>query len=263
MDTQITTALIGAVAVGGTIGGTVIGSWLQARGGRAQAAAARDAAATAARAAHDQAVRERVWTVVPLYLRAASAYVDAMERQLQTEDARADVRAAYRAFELAHAEAELAVPEEMRDALANLRGSMNGFRHVERQWGRSMRAWYALRELAAAGDAAAGRAVRMVPTQEMASRPDQPVIVRSVGPYEPGPVIAAVEAVTALTPRQRSTLNTALRRDPAERYARLERARNTHERARRAVIDGTRAALGTAAAPAAVPEQTTTEETRS
>lgn len=244
MDAQITTALIGVAGVAGTVGGTVLGSWLQARGGRAQAEAARDAAATAARAAHAQAVRERVWTVLPVYLRAASEFVDAVERHVQVE-ATAEVQAARRAFDLAHAEAELVVPEEMREVLAALRGSQNDFLQVDRAWGRSMRARHALEQLEQAGDAAACRAMRELRDLERPSRPGWGPAPQPERRPDPGPAIAALTEVTALAPAHRFLLIGAARHDRTAPTDRVEHARETYRQARRAVIDATRTALGT------------------
>ncbi|MDR6980441.1 hypothetical protein J2X68_007181 [Streptomyces sp. 3330] len=246
MDVQITTALIGAVAVGGTIGGTVLGSWIQARSGRAQAAAARDAAVTTAQAAHDQAVRERVWTVMPVFLRATSEYIDALERSLQIEMDRDEVRAARRAFDLAYAEADLIVPEEMRTALGYLHGSQNGFLHVERTWGKSMRARHALDVLSESGDAEARRAVAALRPLERAGKQSRTHIVQPETPSDPALAVSALNAVTALTPSQRTLLINRAQRSPRASIDRLERARATHQRVRKTVIEQARAALGTA-----------------
>lgn len=64
VKTEIVVALIGAVGVMGTIVGTVVGARFQADGGHAQAAAARAAADTAARAAWHQTMRDLRWSAV-------------------------------------------------------------------------------------------------------------------------------------------------------------------------------------------------------
>ncbi|MFG2987548.1 hypothetical protein ACGFYQ_41290 [Streptomyces sp. NPDC048258] len=247
MDPQITTALIGAVGVIGTVGGTVLGSWLQARGGRAQAAAAREAATTAARAAHDQAVRERVWTVVPLHLRAASQYVDAINLMWQT-DAQEELRAAQRAFALTHAEAELAVPEETRSALGDLQRSMVGLRDAERTWAKNERAFHVLRELSESGDTAASRALGHLGRLDRAEKPHWMPHLRAQTPPEYGPAVESLDAVAALIPPQRSALLRRTQQDPQARRREREQAMAGYRRARQAVINQTRVALGSSAA---------------
>ncbi|MFF3722296.1 hypothetical protein ACFYYM_07970 [Streptomyces erythrochromogenes] len=122
VKTEIVVAVIGAVGVTGTIVGTVVGALFQANGGHAQAAAARAAANTAARAAWHQTMRDLRWTVLSAYLRAAAEADEADEAAHRT-GAPADVEAArksFHAYRLAYAEAELIASDAVLPALTTL-----------------------------------------------------------------------------------------------------------------------------------------------
>lgn len=124
MEAEVTAAVIGVAGVAGTILGTfagaVLGARIQAGGGHAQAQAARDAALTAAEAARRQLLREREWTALSTYLKAAS---ESFDRSLQTYVAPSSEGGAGPAVsELmhAHAQAELAAPRGLEALIVNL-----------------------------------------------------------------------------------------------------------------------------------------------
>ncbi|MDX3572884.1 hypothetical protein [Streptomyces sp. ID05-47C] len=240
MDPQISVALIGAAGVAGTVGGTVLGAWIQARGGRAQAQAARDAAVTAAQATLAHATQERVWTVIPVYLRAAGEYAQAVERLYQV-DAVDDVLVARRAFELAKAEAELAAPQGMRSALESLAGALRALEGVAGLVGAGERAHGALMILCDS-DVNAHEARIELRNLDVANVPTwTPTRLPAPAAYEPA--VAALEAVAGLTEEQRVAL---LSRAPRVRaiQARRRDSMAQYQSARAEVVDTTRAALG-------------------
>ncbi len=241
MDSQITTALIGVVGVAGTVGGTVLGSWLQARGGRAQAQAARDAAETAANVVHVQAVRERVWTVMPAYLRAADEYADLMSGDYRNED-RETARNARRTFRLVAAEADLAVPEDMRPTLQVLSKKLRQLDRAAQRECRTGRAHAALEALVRAGDQNARRAAQeLLQIRRVETPPSwEPLFGDPPAAYVPA--IAALDA--AGLQEVREVLLSDAHRRPGVQAVR-HRAQNEVGNARRAVTDATRTALGT------------------
>ncbi|MFF5938172.1 hypothetical protein [Streptomyces sp. NPDC012508] len=157
MDATVTSAVIGAVAVGGTALGTVLGGWVQARGGQAQAKAARQAAQIAAEATHHQALYDRRWSLLAAYLRAASECMEAAD-QLYTTDSLPEARRRWHAFTLAHAEAELAAPAALLDSIEELRKGVGRMYWTAQQNAPAKRALKELRRRAEQGEAAAVRA---------------------------------------------------------------------------------------------------------
>ncbi|MFF5282598.1 hypothetical protein [Streptomyces sp. NPDC013171] len=161
MDASITSALIGAVAVGGTALGTVLGGWVQARGGQAQAKAAQQAAQIAAEATHHQALYDRRWSLLAAYLRAASECMEAAD-QLYTTDSLPEARRRWHAFTLAHAEAELAAPAAILDPIDNLRKAVGRMYWTAQHSAPPKRALKELRKRAKQGEGAAVRAKEAV-----------------------------------------------------------------------------------------------------
>ncbi|MEU3895390.1 hypothetical protein [Streptomyces sp. NPDC045251] len=137
MDREVTVALIGAVGVAGTVlgtfAGTVLGARIQARGGHAQAQAARDAALTAAEAARRQVLHEREWAALSTFLRAAS---ESFDQSLQTytsapSSATEDDRV-HSELMHAHAQAELAAPRGLGQLIVNLFNATVDMHHAAR-----------------------------------------------------------------------------------------------------------------------------------
>ncbi|MFF0431608.1 hypothetical protein ACFYU9_05165 [Streptomyces sp. NPDC004327] len=157
MDASITSALIGAVAVGGTALGTVLGGWVQARGGQAQARAAQQAAQIAAEATHHQALYDRRWSLLAAYLRAASECMEAAD-QLYSTDSLPEARRRWHAFTLAHAEAELAAPAAILVPIDSLRKAVGRMYWTAQLSAPAKRALKELRNRAKQGETAAVRA---------------------------------------------------------------------------------------------------------
>ncbi|MFF9851211.1 hypothetical protein [Streptomyces litmocidini] len=161
MDASITSALIGAVAVGGTALGTVLGGWVQARGGQAQAEAAQQAARIAAEATHRQALYDRRWSLLAAYLRAAGECMEAAD-QLYTTDSLPEARRRWHAFTLAHAEAELAAPAAILVPIDDLRKAVGRMYWTAQHSAPAKRALKELRERAKQGEGTAVRAQEAV-----------------------------------------------------------------------------------------------------
>lgn len=162
VKTEIVVALIGAVGVMGTIVGTVVGARFQANGGHAQAAAARAAADTAARAAWHQTMRDLRWTVLSAYLRAAAEADEADEAAHRTGTP-ADVEAAKKAFHayrLAYAEGELIASDAMIPALTTLNERMQRSHHKAMQRAPVTAAMRVLEDRRRLGDSAASQALQ-------------------------------------------------------------------------------------------------------
>ncbi|MFC8918325.1 hypothetical protein ACFT5C_21390 [Streptomyces sp. NPDC057116] len=157
MDASITSALIGAIAVGGTALGTVLGGWVQARGGQAQAKAAQQAAQIAADATHHQALYDRRWSLLAAYLRAASECMEAAD-QLYTTDSVPETRQRWHAFTLAHAEAELAAPAPLLVPIDDVRKAVGRTYWTAQRSAPARRAWKELNRRAKQGEVAAVRA---------------------------------------------------------------------------------------------------------
>ncbi|MFF8289692.1 hypothetical protein ACF068_10760 [Streptomyces sp. NPDC016309] len=163
MDASITSALIGAIAVGGTALGTVLGGWVQARGGQAQARAAQQAAQIAAEATHHQALYDRRWSLLAAYLRAASECMEAAD-QLYSTDSVPETRRRWHAFTLAHAEAELAAPAALLVPIDDVRKAVGRMYWTAQRAAPARRAWKELQRRAKQGEAAAVRAREAVET---------------------------------------------------------------------------------------------------
>lgn len=259
MDTEITIALIGAAGVCGTIAGTIVGARIQAHGGYAQAQAARDAAATAARAARRQALHDLRWTSLTALLRAAAECMEATGQMYTSSEARADagraeVERAYHAYRLVQAEAELAAPPELREALDRMRQVVMGAWHDVRMQAPTERAQRALDELCREGDPAAIYAKGALTRLRSSEAPLwNPLFGNPPAEYEE--VIDALNAVPRLD-RQQVRLLLANAAVPLEyernrfenvrgaRQARTERQR-AYEAARHQLIAAARDVLNT------------------
>ncbi|MFD4392603.1 hypothetical protein [Streptomyces sp. NPDC058495] len=254
MNTDITVALIGATGVCGTIVGTVLGAKIQARGGHAQAQAARDAAETAAQAAQRQVIRERSWTVLTAYLRAAAELVEATDQLYRSAQAREDVERAYHAFGLVHAEAELALPPGMDEVLADLGRAVRQVYHTARMRSSTERAVRTLDEICQAGDPAAARAKEALTRLRATNPPLWNARLGREAPPQYSELIEALHAVPGLAGDQvRELLNSAAvpheyesRREGlwSAREERIAR-RNTYRDARQSFIEAARNVLGT------------------
>ncbi|MFI2374875.1 hypothetical protein ACH5AO_07375 [Streptomyces sp. NPDC018964] len=157
MDTETTVALIGAAAVAGTIVGTIVGARIQAGSGHAQAQAARDAAATAARASRESVLGERRRTVLAAYIRAADLCVDACARSY-TSGSLEENDPAYKVFVLVQAEAELVSPSSMDGHLSALHDAVRNIWSTAHTWAPHGWAWRALTGLGGSGGPEADRA---------------------------------------------------------------------------------------------------------
>ncbi|WP_369780696.1 hypothetical protein [Streptomyces sp. R33] len=258
MDTEITVALIGGAGVCGTIVGTVVGARIQARGGHAQAQAARDAAATAAQASRRHALHELRWTTLTALLRAASECIEATEHLYTSSQARPDaerevVERVYHAFRLAYAEAELAAPHGMESVLTRMNSVVMGAYSSARGRAPTERALRALDELSREGDSAGQQAKEALARLRAAGAPlwnprfGDP-------PPEYAEAIQALNAVPRLDREQVRLLltNAAVphEHEPNRedlRGAMQERAerRHSYQAARQELIAATRKALGT------------------
>ncbi|MFF9053902.1 hypothetical protein ACF09Z_22485 [Streptomyces erythrochromogenes] len=177
MKTEIVVAVIGAVGVTGTIVGTVVGALFQAHGGRAQAAAARAAADTAARAAWHQTMRDLRWTVLSAYLRAAAEADEADEAAHRT-GAPADVEAAKEsshAYRLAYAEAELIASDAVLPALTMLNERLRASHLQALQRALAAAAIRELEDRRRLGDSAASHSLRRL--QEGMGQGSEAVVV--------------------------------------------------------------------------------------
>ncbi|QIP86695.1 hypothetical protein GLX30_24740 [Streptomyces sp. Tu 2975] len=199
VKTEILVALIGVAGVVGATAGAVVGAWLQAKGGHAQAAAARAAADTAAGAAWHQTMRDLRWSVLSAYLRAAAEAQEADEA-VQRSGAREEVEAAKKAFHayrLAHAEAELVAPDDVVPALERLDAELQGMHTDATRRALSMQAYRMLEDLLTSEPAAAGLALQRL--DEVQQGPAETVqnritaardALRAVPGLSPGCVVA-------------------------------------------------------------------------
>ncbi|MFV2118996.1 hypothetical protein ACE14D_11345 [Streptomyces sp. Act-28] len=242
MDASITSALIGAIAVGGTALGTVLGGWIQARGGQAQAKAARQAARIAAEATHHQALYDRRWSLLAAYLRAAGECMEAAD-QLYTTDSLPDTRRRWHAFTLAHAEAELGAPTALLEPIDDVRKAVGRTYWTAQRSAPAARAWKELCGRAKRGEAAAIRARETVerlwevddhvPPVERASSPEHVNAGRALDDL-PGFDSEHAALLLGMTRQQRE----AAAREREER-------KENHHLARRELVTAARNAFGT------------------
>ncbi|MFI8823741.1 hypothetical protein [Streptomyces sp. NPDC053431] len=242
MDASIMSALIGAVAVGGTALGTVLGGWVQARGGQAQALAAQQAARIAAEASHTQALYDRRWAVLAAYLRSASECVEASDR-LYATDSLPEARRQWYAFSLAHAEAELAAPAALLPRIDDLRKAVGRMYWSAQLAGPAHRAHKELRRRAGEGEAEAVRAQeaveRLWETDEDAPRP-----VREASP-EYARASQALHDLPGFAGEQASLLLAGTRRQRDTARREREEHKEHHHAARRKLVAEARGAFGT------------------
>ncbi|MFV0126282.1 hypothetical protein ACLGI4_00905 [Streptomyces sp. HMX112] len=242
MDASITSALIGAVAVGGTALGTVLGGWVQARGGQAQAKAAQRAAQIAAQATHHQALYDRRWSLLAAYLRAASECMEAAD-QLYTTDSLPETRRRWHAFTLAHAEAELAAPAALLVPIEDVRKAVGRMYWTAQRAAPAERAWKELRRRAKQGEAAAVRAREAV---ERLWEVDEhvPVAQRASSPEYAN----AEQALNNLPGLDHEHTALLLNRTPQQREAASrdrETRKENHHLARRELVAAARSVFGT------------------
>ncbi|MFF2571317.1 hypothetical protein [Streptomyces sp. NPDC058084] len=242
MDASITSALIGAVAVGGTALGTVLGGWVQARGGQAQARAAQQAARIAAEASHLQALHDRRWAVLAAYLRSASECLEAADR-LYSADSLPEARRHWYAFALAHAEAELAAPTALLPRIDDLRKAVGRMYWTSQLSAPGHRALKELRRRVAEGEADAVRAEEAV-ERLWATHEGAPLPVRESSP-EYARASQALDALPGFGREPASLLLSSTReqRDAARRNR--EEHKENHHQARRKLVAAARNAFGT------------------
>ncbi|MET9956784.1 hypothetical protein ABZ135_35280 [Streptomyces sp. NPDC006339] len=244
MDASIASAVIGAVAVGGTALGTVLGGWVQARGGRAQAEAARQAARIAAEATHHQALYDRRWSLLAAYLRAASECVEAAD-QLYSTDSLPDVRRRWHAFTLAHAEAELMAPPGLLAPIDDLRKAVGRMYWTAQQSAPAERALKELRRRVEQGETAALRAYEAVerlwesdehlplPPEQRASSPDYALAGQ------------ALDGLPGFGSEQAAMLLNRTRQQREAASSERETRKSNHIEARRELVAAARTVFGT------------------
>lgn len=251
MRSDIVVALIGAIGVGGTIvgtfAGTVLGARIQARGGHDQAQAARDAAATAAGAARQQALHERQWSALSTYLGIASACFDlCKDSYVSASEPPPEAELTFRELHRSHAEAELALPSTMHNPLVFLLNAVLDMWHAANRQARVVRA---ARVLAAIDPSDPGRPVaeraRLALEQLRASD------LLDWGPQESAtrPRVyaeaqAALEAVPQLDTEDMWALVSDAA-DPTDSSERLSQLRQNYLRTRQSLTQAARESWGT------------------
>ncbi|RST18551.1 hypothetical protein E2C00_27525 [Streptomyces sp. WAC05374] len=244
MQTEILVALIGVAGVVGATAGAVVGAWLQAKGGHAQAAAARAAADTAAGAAWHQAMRDMRWSVLSAYLRAASEAQEADEavQRSGAPEALEAAKTAFHAYRLSHAEAELVAPDDVMPALERLDAELQGMHADATRRALPMQAYRMLEDLLTSHTAAAGLAIqRLEEVKQSSVETVQDRIaaardaLRAVPGLSPGCVVAL--SILGVFPEDlKAVLNY---REAAERRS------GRFTSARKGLIAAVRVALGT------------------
>ncbi|MDR3079666.1 MAG: hypothetical protein LBV60_01830 [Streptomyces sp.] len=242
MDASVTSAVIGAVAVGGTALGTVLGGWIQARGGQAQARAARQAALIAAESAHHQAVYERRWTVLAAYLRAASECLEAAD-QLYTTDSLPETRRSWHALTLAHAEAELAALAVLLAPVDELRKVVGRMYGTAQRLAPAERAWKELLRRVKEGEAAAGRAREAV--ERLWESADQMAPSERESSPEYADARSALEDLPGFADEQATLLLNGTRQRRETAVLERETRKDQHISARRELVSAARSAFGT------------------
>ncbi|MEU6486115.1 hypothetical protein [Streptomyces sp. NPDC046887] len=242
MDASVTSAFIGAVAVGGTALGTVLGGWVQARGGRAQAQAAQQAAEIAARAAHQQALYERRWSLLAAFLRAASECMEAAD-QLYTTDSLPEARRRWHACTLAHAEAELGAPAALLGPVDELRAAVG---RMYRTAQRSAPASRALKEVRRRAKQGEERAVHALGAMEALWEADRslPLTGRTSAP-EYANAEQALNALPGYDEEHAALLMGRTSRQWQAARADREARKDDHQQARRELVTAAREVFGT------------------
>ncbi|MFD3944611.1 hypothetical protein [Streptomyces sp. NPDC058579] len=242
MDASVTSAVIGSVAVGGTALGTVLGGWVQARGGQAQAKAAQQAAQISAEAAHQQALFDRRWSLLAAYLRAASECMEAAD-ELYTTDSVPEVRRRWHAFTLAHAEAELAAPAALLAPIDELRKAVGRTYWTAQRAAPAHRALKELRRRAEQGDVAAVGAREAVERLWAAGEG----IARAQRDSSPEYVDAglALDGLPGFGGEQAAFLLSRTRQQWDEAAHDRESRKDDHHLARRELVSAARNAFGT------------------
>ncbi|MFI1470574.1 hypothetical protein [Streptomyces wuyuanensis] len=242
MDASVTSAVIGAVAVGGTALGTVLGGWVQARGGQAQARAAQQAAQIAAQATHHQALYDRRWSLLAAYLRAASECMEAAD-QLYTADSLPETRRSWHAFTLAHAEAELAAPAALLDPVDDLRKAVGRMYWTAQQAAPAARAVKELRRRAKQGEPAAVRARETV--GRLWELGDQFTPEQRESSQEYTDAARAFDAVSGFGSEQAALLLDRTQRQWEAAARERETRKEEHIRVRRELVSAARNVFGT------------------
>ncbi|MEU9994555.1 hypothetical protein [Streptomyces sp. NPDC050848] len=242
MDANITSAVIGSVAVAGTALGTVLGGWVQARGGKAQAKAAQQAARIAAEAAHQQALYDRRWSLLAGYLRAASECMEAAD-QLYATDSVPEVRRRWHAFTLAHAEAELAAPAALLAPIDDLRKAVGRMYWTAQRSGPAHRVLQELRRRAKAGEAAAVRAREAVERLWVAGE-GVPLAQRESSP-EYADAGQALDGLPGFGGEQAALLLSRTQQQWDEAAHDRETRKENHHLARRMLVSDARSVFGT------------------
>ena len=242
MDASITSALIGAVAVGGTALGTVLGGWLQARGGQAQARAAQQAAQIAAEATHHQALYDRRWSLLAAYLRAASECMEAAD-QLYTTDSLPEARRRWHAFTLAHAEAELAAPAAILVPIDSLRKAVGRMYWKAQHSAPAKRALNELRKRAKQGEAAAVRAKEAV--ERLWEMSEHMPLAQRESSAEYADAGQALDGLPGFGSEQATLLLNRTKQDWEAASRDREAGKENHQLARQELVSAARNAFGT------------------
>jgi hypothetical protein len=251
VKSDIAVALIGAIGVGGTIvgtfAGTVLGARIQARGGHDQAQAARDAAATAAGAARQQALHERQWAALSTYLGIASACSDlCVDSFVSASDLPPEAELTFRDLHRSHAEAELALPSTMNNLLVSLANAVLDMWHAANKRALVVRAARVLAAIEPSehGGPEAERA-RLALEQLRASDPlDWGPLESATRPRVYAEAFAALNVVPQLDAEGVSALVTDAA-DPTDSGEQLYQLRRNYQQSRQSLIRAARQYWGT------------------